>query len=82
MEAVLQRAKSKGVRDFYLLATTASDFFLQCGFQSVARGDAHGGHPSDARVHGVVSSVGRADALASLETVGQCRRFRCPMVVL
>ena len=40
VEAVLQRAKSKGVREFYLLTTTAPDFFQQCGFQSVARGDA------------------------------------------
>ena len=40
VETVLQRAKSKGVREFYLLTTTAPDFFQACGFQSVDRDDA------------------------------------------
>lgn len=38
LEAVLAKAQQRGVRDLYLLTTTAGDFFARVGFQPISRG--------------------------------------------
>jgi amino-acid N-acetyltransferase len=36
-EELIQRAKSKGVRELYLLTTTAEEFFREIGFEKIKR---------------------------------------------
>ena len=37
VETLLQRARSRGVREVYLLTTTAEDYFPRFGFSTISR---------------------------------------------
>ena len=41
MRQLLDRLSSRGLREFYLLTTTAEDYFVKRGFKTIERDEIH-----------------------------------------